>query len=101
MLDGAEDGVKRVLEDLLGRAQRLAPVEEGTLRAAGNLEVTRTAGDVEGTISFDTVYAARQHEETDWVHPLGGQAKYLEAPLREQLPRYERIIGASIDRAIT
>lgn len=95
-----EDAVRRIGNDLLGRAQRLAPIEEGTLRASGELEVDSRRGAVTGTVSFNTVYAARQHEETDWHHPKAGQAKYLEQPLKEQAGRYERILGAAVDRAI-
>lgn len=122
---GALEALIRTGEDLLGRAQRLAPVEEGTLRGSAALVVivnghrfegegstalavaaARTAAlagvplrlDVE--VSFNTVYAARQHEELDWAHPLGGQAKYLEQPLREQADRYGRIIELATRRAI-
>lgn len=96
----AEEGVRRCGEDLLGKSQRLAPVEEGTLRASGELEVEVVAGEITATVSFNTVYAARQHEEMDWQHPKGGQAKYLEQPLREDGPRYERIIGLAMEAAL-
>jgi hypothetical protein len=110
----------KIGEDLGGKAQRLAPIEEGTLRAsmAVVLIVNGTRFEGEGSIdaaiatarrlaeagdqwaasvevSFNTVYAAYQHEETSLEHPLGGQAKYLEQPFREGLPRYERIIAAA------
>jgi hypothetical protein len=102
-----------------------APVDEGTLRAsvtvallingaryegAGALEQAKTAVRAEiaggrrvaidSEISANTVYAARQHEELDWVHPKGGTAKYLERPLREQAARYHRIIALSSATAI-
>lgn len=95
-----EDAVRRIGEDLLGRAQRLAPVEEGTLRASGEVELERNGDRVAAVVSFQTVYAARQHEETTWSHPLGGQAKYLSEPLQENAARYRRILEAAGARAL-
>lgn len=119
----ARDVVKALYlvgEDLAGKAARLAPVEEGTLRAsaavvlivngsrfegagalvaaqatASALAAERQAYTVNVEVSFNTIYAARQHEETEWEHPLGGQAKYLEQPLRENVDRYMRIVATA------
>lgn len=96
----ARRAVTMVGEDLLGEAQRRAPIEEGTLRASGELEVEERGDTITAVVSFNTVYAARQHEELDWDHPLGGQAKYLESVLREREPRYRRAIDAAIRRAL-
>jgi hypothetical protein len=123
---GTLRGIIRAGEDLLGRAQRLAPVEEGTLRASASLTIIVNGRRFEGGIgaqrmaeslvvmlarrgalksidaevSFNTVYAARQHEETSWDHPLGGQAKYLEQPLRENVRRYSRAIALEGEAAL-
>jgi hypothetical protein len=85
---------------LQGEAQRLAPIEEGTLRASAHHEVVETPVGVEVTVSFDTVYAARQHEELGWAHPRGGQAKYLEQPLKDNLHRYEATLAAAVRKAL-
>lgn len=120
---GALAGLIAAGEDLLGRSQRLAPVEEGTLRGSAALVVIVNGARFEGNgstaqaqaavraaalagapltmdveVSFNTVYAARQHEELDYAHPLGGQAKYLETPLRENADRYGRIIHLAARR---
>lgn len=93
------DAVTRIGEDALGEATRRAPIEEGTLRGSGDLDVEEGRASVTATVSFNTVYAARQHEELDWRHPRGGQAKYLESVIRERAGRYERIIAAAVARA--
>lgn len=98
--DALERAITAIGEDLLGEAQRRAPVEEGTLRASGELEVNRYPSHVEAVVSFNTIYAARQHEETEWAHPLGGEAKYLERPLLERLPRYRSILEAAAAAAL-
>lgn len=96
----AAGALKAIGEDMLGEAQRRAPVEEGTLRASGDLELDVAGPVMTATVSFNTVYAARQHEELDWQHPKGGQAKYLESVLLERAPRYAAILEAAMRKAL-
>ncbi len=99
VVEGALRALARCGEDLLGRASRDAPLEEGTLRAAGALVLIVNGVRYEGTgaldvavaaaraaasagqpvkceaeVSFNTVYAAAQHEGIDFEHPLVEQA---------------------------
>lgn len=115
-------GVFMAGQHLLGQAVERAPVEEGTLRASAELVLivngARFAGAgmlleaqaaaraivavgrrlaVDAEVSFNTVYAARQHEETTWRHPKGGQAKFLSEPLNSNLARYHRVITAAAE----
>lgn len=84
-------------EAVLGQAVQLAPIMEGTLRGSGRVDQTdRPDGGADFEISFSTVYAARQHEELDWKHPRGGQAKYLEEPFKRHLPRLAPALDAAI-----
>jgi hypothetical protein len=83
---------------VLGEAQRIAPLEEGTLAASGTVDVQHTPGGAEATISFSTPYAARQHEELAWQHRAGRQAKYLETPFKRELRRLGPLVKAAIDR---
>jgi hypothetical protein len=116
-------------EDLLGRAQRDAPVDEGTLRASGSAEITadgrlvamigfKRTGEgtdaleqitktgagggyvIEGRISFNTVYALAQHERLDYAHPKGGKAKYLEDNLTNQTTAYLKNMENHLRRAV-
>lgn len=97
----AEAAARAVGEDLLGEAQRRAPVEEGTLRASGELEIKHLPGNlIVAEVSFNEVYAARQHEETGWRHPKGGQAKYLESVIHERGARYAGVFAKAIERAL-
>lgn len=117
------DAMHRTGEDLLGKAQRLAPLEEGTLRgsallvlivngdryegaggkaaalaAVATLAKTGATISVEAEVSFNTPYAARQHEELDWQH-TDGQAQYLAEPLAANADRYSRIHRLAVDAA--
>ena len=111
--------VNRAGEILLGNAQRRAPLDEGTLRGSAELALTVNGSRYDGAgalgaatfaaetaarsgqdvtvyaeVSFNTVYAAAQHEGLDYDHPKGGEAKYLERPLTELAPRLTALIAA-------
>lgn len=100
MLAAAAGALGRIGDDLLGQGQRDAPIEEGTLRGSGTSELRVGAREVEVEVSFNTVYAARQHEELAWRHPKGGKAKYLEDPLKASAARYEATLAAAVGRAL-
>lgn len=51
-------------------------------------------------VSANTVYAARQHEETTWKHPRGGKAKYLSDPLKANADRYARALNAAVEKVL-
>lgn len=91
---GGEEGVTLALEHLLGAARAAAPKDEHTLERSG---ATAQRG-LEGVVAFDTPYAKRQHEELDWHHPRGGQAKYLEQPMGTESPTMRALIAQAIRR---
>lgn len=76
----AAEGLTRALEHTLGEANKLVPLREGTLERSGKVIVV----NLKGTISYDTPYAVRQHEELTWRHLPGRQAKYLETPMNTE-----------------
>lgn len=95
LLQGAAAGVQAWLELTMGGAQRNAPIEEGTLRGSGyvEVEINELEGTVEGQAGFPVIYALRQHEETEWRHPRGGKAKYLEDEFKGNIPLYEPTVA--------
>lgn len=70
----AEEGLQRALEHTLGVSNRHVPLDEGTLERSGKVLMH----GLNGSISYDTPYAVRQHEELTWRHAPGRTAKYLE-----------------------
>ncbi|MEU6858828.1 hypothetical protein AB0B28_08145 [Glycomyces sp. NPDC046736] len=83
---------------LLHEAQAVVPIEEGTLERSG--VASKDRGALQCAVSFDTVYAVRQHEELTWRHDPGRQAKYLEAPMHIQRDIMLAIIAAALRRAM-
>lgn len=71
-------GLQLAGQHLLQVSSFLAPIEEGNLARSGEVS---DDGDNTVAVSYDTVYAARQHEELTWRHDEGRQAKYLEEPM--------------------
>ena len=95
---GAVLGLTMATEHLLGEAQKLTPHEEGELERSGRSEVA--ADGSEGGVGFDRPYAVVQHEALHFVHPLKGQAKYLEEPfLRDEQVMLE-MVAAQIRRSL-
>lgn len=121
---GAAKGLYLAAENILEMATRIVPLNEGTLMRSGLVTLdeggarTRVATDGhlyheggEGNlgrsqvaaVSYDTPYAVKQHEELDYQHQRGRQAKYLETPFNEaaetSLMLIAREIAASIEGA--
>lgn len=94
---GAQEGLRLAAEHLLTKSVAQCPVNEGTLRRSAAVDIS-TDG-MTAIVSYNTVYAARQHEELSWRHPKGGKAKYLEDPLHSEAQKMRRIIRTQIRRA--
>jgi len=90
--------------DVANEADELVPVDEGILRATQDVSPKGMfTNRPQVTISYggpSAPYALVQHERTDYEHPGGGQAKYLEEPFLKETARWpypliERIKKAS------
>jgi hypothetical protein len=92
------EALKEVAFDLLGKAVQLAPVDTGDLRGSGAVDIDENSNTA--TVSFNTPYAVRQHEELEYRHPQGGQAKYLEQPFKENADKYIKHLAASVRKAV-
>jgi len=95
--DATVDGLGKAAEHLLGESRRIVPIEEATLERSGVASVDPAR--MMSAVSFDTVYAVRQHEELTWRHDAGRSAKYLERPMHEQAPVIQQIIAAEVRKA--
>ncbi|NUK07464.1 hypothetical protein HRW18_05430 [Streptomyces lunaelactis] len=91
----ASEGLQRGLEHVLAEANKLVPLEEGTLRRSGKVVMN---GPLDGAVIYDTVYAARQHEELTWKHLPGRSAKYLEIPMNTERDVVLRMMQVSLRR---
>jgi len=89
-------GLRLAAEAVLDASNARVPFRDGELKESGK---AITDGD-EAAVSYDTPYAARQHEEVGWNHPNGGQAKYLETALQDTATEVGKIIAHQIGRGL-
>lgn len=94
-----EGGLQLAAEHILAQATELVPIEEGTLQRSGTVSID-AAGQT-AAVSYDTPYAVRQHEELNWHHDAGRQAKYLETPMNDPTVQQgcRQILAQTIGRA--
>lgn len=93
--DGAFEGLIAFGEILLDASQAIAPVDEGTLETSAQLSSDKAL--MKAVVSYDTEYAARQHEDPDYTHQAGKQWKYLENPANEL---GQSLLGALVGQGI-
>src|SRR5690606_3225644 len=98
MRAAAARGLLLGAEHVLTEAQDLVPLDEGGLQNTGTASVDE--GSLTAMVSFDTPYAVRQHEELDWRHAPGRQAKYLEQPLNAERSTVLALVAAQLRRAL-
>lgn len=80
--NAAADALGDFAEALLTDANVSVPIEEGTLERSGETSLDREA--LRAAISYDTEYAARQHEDTSLRHDNGRTAKWLENTIKRR-----------------
>lgn len=85
-----------------GKTSKVRSVRNETVKVEGSDigPLANAQGAViEGEVSFNTPYAARQHEETGWKHQHG-EAKYLENPLKERAQMYLKNLAEAAKEAL-
>lgn len=95
---GAARGARDAAEHLLAMAQRIIPLEEGTLLRSGRVDSNGSQGRV--GVSFGTEYAEVQHEREDYRHDPGRTDHYLSGPMATEQQVMLGIIAAAIRGAL-
>lgn len=98
MRAAAVKGLTKAGEHLLSESRDKVPLEEGTLERSG--EVVVDEDKLTATVVYDTPYAVRQHEEMDYQHAPGRQAKYLEEPFNAERDTMQKLVAAELRRAV-
>lgn len=102
LLKGAQKGLKTTSESILGESQKLVPVDTGTLQKSGTVQYNEDK--TIATISYNTPYALKQHEDNTLNHDKSknpdAQAKYLERPFNEKKGELESNIGNEFERIL-
>lgn len=83
-------------EHVLTEANRHVPHDEGTLERSGSV----SQSGHKAAVSYDTPYAARQHEDLTYRHDGKGQAKWLENTLTGESETTARIAQTAMRREL-
>ena len=75
----AQDGLREVGKLVLKRARELSPTRSGDSDRSGFVVID----DLTLQVGFKSVVSRLNHENLEWQHPDGGQAKFLEAAVDE------------------
>jgi hypothetical protein len=94
---GAARGLGLGAEHVRGVSVDLAPLDTAALRDSAT--ASHDAESLTAAVSYDTPYAARQHEELDYHHRTGGP-KYLERALTSEREVVARLVQAQIRKAL-
>ncbi|MFC8832357.1 hypothetical protein ACFT8V_04045 [Streptomyces griseoincarnatus] len=85
-------------EHVLGLSNEKVPLDEGFLQSTGTASVDE--GDMTAMVSYDGPYAVRQHEQLEYRHAPGREAKYLENALNGSRTEVQALIAAQLRRAL-
>jgi hypothetical protein len=104
-LDKAQDDVKHAVAagvyqmgfSILGKAQKLTPVDVGRLRASAYASPPKSIDKPEVEIGFGTDYALAVHERVEVFHEVG-QPLFLKRAVDEARPRYTRSLATKARR---
>lgn len=91
-------GLTNAAEAVLDRSNQKVPLAEGTLANSATTSVD--ASSLTAAVSYDTIYAVRQHEDLSLRHLNGREAKYLENAIKEMSNEIQRYLAASLKDAI-
>ena len=98
--DENEEAGKDLRAEVARRAPIDAPPEGGTLRASAFYRLED--GGMSVVVGFEggaDEYMWVQHEELDFEHPRGGEAKFLENPYNERKGGYAKAIKKAARKA--
>ncbi len=89
LADSVEQALRDAGEVLLEEANQKVPFEEGNLARSGFVDVEPTSA----TVSYDTPYAARLHENPQYHFQHGRRGKWLQLALQDQAQRLEQFLA--------
>ena len=99
--DTMQDELADIALDLGSKCANAAPVESGDLRGdLANPQRNKDGGNIGWDIGSSLPYTRRQHEHTEYNHPKGGGAKFLEKPFNANSKKYINEIGNAIKRKL-
>ena len=82
------EGINKIANELLRISQKEVPHDTGALQNSGS---TDERNEKEVWVGYNKVYAARLHENPQYLFQGGRKGKYLEDPLKNNLNIFKGI----------
>lgn len=89
--DGGADGLTALAEVILEASNQLVPYDTGTLMGTGQVDFDLE--ELKASVYYDTVYAAKLHQNPKWHFQNGRRGKYLRTAVMQARPRAAQFIG--------
>ena len=100
----SEEELLLIAERIGERSADRAPKGEGPLAESMRTEADTKGGNIQARVIFGggsvSDYAVVQHEHTNFEHPNGGEAKFLEKTVNEETPYVAGLIGNALRRNV-
>lgn len=94
-----EQAIRDITNDALRQANTTVPLLEGTLMRSGAADVQVTATRITGSVSYDTPYAVKQHEDAELHHKPPRRDHWLLRTVQEQHADYTRHVVETLREA--
>lgn len=85
-------------EYILQESNKIVPLDEGTLQRSGEVDMMSVGDSHEASVSYDTPYATRLHENPQYNFQGGRKGKYLEKIIRSK--RHKQKVMDRLEREL-
>ena len=99
IISAANSGALEGMQLVYNKSQQIVPLDETPLQKSGTLKQEGNTTAIGYGTGESADYAVIQHENLQYRHAPGRQAKYLEQPFRELTPQILAKIRDSIKAA--
>ncbi len=99
--EAGKDAIGEGAIDVLMRAEMVVPLDESPLLNSGKITAVGNSVYVGFGFGESAEYAVLQHENVQYAHAPGRQAKYLEQPFREQQDKIIQRVANKIRARLT
>lgn len=101
----SEEQLLEIGEAIEERAAERAPRgATGDLSSTHRTETTNASGGIKAKVVFGTPsgmpYVVVQHEHTEFQHPNGGEAKFLEKTVNEYTPKVSSMLAQALKEEV-
>jgi len=100
IMDEVKNIMYREAQKIMNESVKICPVDTGRLRASRRVAIIEGPGEIKAELSYNTEYALRVHEDLEAYHRPPTQAKFLEMPVRRNIPTIRKNLERKIKEVL-